>query len=417
MAEIKEMKKVLKDTKKIIKHQQELTIAKGDHFNLFSVLDIETKENKTHSAFLAELLNPNGSHLLGNVFLNHFLTVITHQKEFNTDRATVKVEHTIPGNINLHNKEGEDKSKATGGRIDIYIKDKLSNSISIENKIHATDQEAQIQRYYNYKTANNTVYYLTLKGEDPAKYSCLKLKSGEDFFNISYRETIVAWLELCLKEVPNFTSLREAINQYILLIKKLTKTMNTEHDKELLELMMANIEESSFIASNYDKVLNKLKENFRSTIIEVLEKKLNKEYYTIEAGKPVSNKFSQIWIHLKNNPQPTFFFGVESFSGSGHRGGDMFVGIFSNQKAACIIDLPDENSIGANWKQVRFLQSKDLNPINLSDTTIIKILNNKSSDSYKTLLKNCCDIIIGFVEDYEKKLLKEIFLVKKEDKE
>ena len=41
-------------------------------FNVFSVLDIgETN----HSAFLANLLNPNGSHRRGAVFLKHFLNL------------------------------------------------------------------------------------------------------------------------------------------------------------------------------------------------------------------------------------------------------------------------------------------------------------------------------------------------------
>ena len=56
--EAKEVKKLLKNTRKIVQHQEELSIAKGDHFNLFAVLNIETRENKTHSAFLTELLNP-----------------------------------------------------------------------------------------------------------------------------------------------------------------------------------------------------------------------------------------------------------------------------------------------------------------------------------------------------------------------
>ena len=49
----KNIKTLLFSVRKIVKHHNNLTIAKGEHFNLFSVLDIETKENKTHSAFLA----------------------------------------------------------------------------------------------------------------------------------------------------------------------------------------------------------------------------------------------------------------------------------------------------------------------------------------------------------------------------
>ena len=38
---------------------------------------------------------------------------------------------------------------------------------------------------------NNHVFYLTLKGDDPIPESKGVLEAGTDFFNISYRETIV----------------------------------------------------------------------------------------------------------------------------------------------------------------------------------------------------------------------------------
>ena len=34
----------------------------GENFNVFSILDRESDEVKTHSAIIAELLNPRGSH-------------------------------------------------------------------------------------------------------------------------------------------------------------------------------------------------------------------------------------------------------------------------------------------------------------------------------------------------------------------
>ena len=36
---------LLTRTKQIVDHHDEMTVAKGEHFNLFSVLNIETKEN------------------------------------------------------------------------------------------------------------------------------------------------------------------------------------------------------------------------------------------------------------------------------------------------------------------------------------------------------------------------------------
>ena len=59
--------RVLKD-----KHDT-LAAATGENFNLFAILGRETDEVRTHSAILAELLDPSGSHGQGAVFLRQFV--------------------------------------------------------------------------------------------------------------------------------------------------------------------------------------------------------------------------------------------------------------------------------------------------------------------------------------------------------
>ena len=63
------IERMLKGAKVIWNQQEEIKRLKGEHFNIFSVLNMETRENATHSAFLGELLNPKGSHLFGSLFL------------------------------------------------------------------------------------------------------------------------------------------------------------------------------------------------------------------------------------------------------------------------------------------------------------------------------------------------------------
>tara|TARA_B100000378_G_C17903478_1_gene363522 strand:- start:115 stop:366 length:252 start_codon:yes stop_codon:yes gene_type:complete len=69
-------KKLIQDAQRIIAHHNEVSRLKGENFNVFSILNMEHKENGTHSAFLGELLNPNGSHSKGNLFLQLFLQTI-----------------------------------------------------------------------------------------------------------------------------------------------------------------------------------------------------------------------------------------------------------------------------------------------------------------------------------------------------
>ena len=48
----------------------------GENFNIFKILKLEAHEVKTHSAFLAELLNPMGSHSLKDAFLKLFIEIV-----------------------------------------------------------------------------------------------------------------------------------------------------------------------------------------------------------------------------------------------------------------------------------------------------------------------------------------------------
>src|SRR5690606_10900725 len=222
---------------------------------------------------IAELLNPRGCHWQKNVLLDLFLLVVSKElpevdrenflKKFDNTSSTPKVIKEF----GIGNRNDEEK---TGGRIDIYIKNK-DYSLCIENKIYAGDQYGQVERYCNHNPGNNTVFYLTLTGESPSAGSCGELESGQDFFSISYRHHIVEWLNLCLKEVPNLTNIRESINQYILLIKKLTHNLNMEQEKELQETMSTYLEEASYIASNYEKMTSLFKENFRNDVKKRLE--------------------------------------------------------------------------------------------------------------------------------------------------
>jgi hypothetical protein len=311
--ETKNLQTLLKSTNRVLKHHNELSKAKGEHYNMFSVFQIETRENKTHSNFLADLLNPKGAHQMGAVFLDLFLKVIKPEIEqgdkkfkdkfpnrsFDTSKVFVKAEYSI-GPKNLCEEEGEDEANATGGRIDIFLRDKNGTIICIENKIHAIDQNKQIQRYYNHKTAKNTVFYLTLKGEDPSPESMLKLISGKDFFNISYKEHIIEWLELCLKEVTNFTNLRETINQYILLIKKLTYQLTNQKMKEDLQrLISENYLSSKTIESSIRDVELKATVLFLNEIKTHLETDTEEPFvgdWTISIDEDLNKKWSGLKI-------------------------------------------------------------------------------------------------------------------------
>ena len=257
---------LLRETNTLIRHYDEIRKINGEDFNVYSLLGLEHAENKTHSNFLAELLNPKGSHHMGNVFLKLFLEALSHH-EIDLDTASVQVEKNI-GIINTKN--------STGGRIDIFIEDSKGNTISIENKIYAGDQDQQLKRYYNYNTAKNTVYYLTLFGSDASAASKRDLKANEDYQLISYKDDILNWLEACKKEAVDVENIRSAIGHYIQLIKKLTnQNSSRQMSKEIRALITNNYKASRMIANEIEETekqtVKKVFEEVKSMLSEKLE--------------------------------------------------------------------------------------------------------------------------------------------------
>lgn len=239
------IKYLLEQSGQIITHQRELEEIRGETFNVFSILDMETKEDATHSAFIGELLDPNGSHMMGTIFLKLFLEEIEHKTEFNASSATMIREFYI-GKL--------DSEKRTGGRIDILIKDNTGQTISIENKIYAIDQPFQIERYVNYNKFKNKVYYLTLRGDEPNDISKSDLNSKTDFQCLSYSNDIIDWLEACQMHAVSKPVIRESIRQYILLLKKLTQQLSdNEMEDKIINLISSNYLQARAVANSIEK--------------------------------------------------------------------------------------------------------------------------------------------------------------------
>jgi len=390
--------KLCKNVKRIVKHHNEIAKIKGEQFNVFSILNMESKENATHSAFLGELLNPKGSHNLEAIFLELFIQEVKRNKlPFNTSKSRLKLEQSIGK---------RDDIKKRGGRIDIFLRDDERNTICIENKIYAQDQNVQIERYCNYNKSKNTVYYLTLDGSDPIKKSRGNLISGTDYYSISYQKDIVNWLELCLKEAANQPILRESIKQYIILIKKLTKTVNIEQEKELSEAIFDNYEEATLIASNYHNIVSKVREQFRIAVFKELVKRLDNNKYEVFKGNNAYNKgYSQIWIKFRNFPKSKQFYGIESFSGRGNYNGTMFIGILNEEGGKSLFKPESDDKLNQWWPiSKRFKVGKE-ERINLSNGKILKALHNIDSDSFKNLVNEMCNQVEAFIKDTDKDLL------------
>lgn len=193
----------------------------GEDFNIFEILGIGHLETVTHSKFLGNLLNPQGSHSQGTLFLEFFLDELGITT-LNINNAKIKLE----------------KSVGDQGRLDIYITDAEDTSIVIENKIYAELQDSQLEHYCEFlereKCKNKYLIFLTLS---PYDRNCeeniitliKKWVQIVKFNHISYRYEMLSWLEKCREKAVQLPLIRESLTQYIQTIKILTN-MNTTNN-------------------------------------------------------------------------------------------------------------------------------------------------------------------------------------------
>lgn len=180
----------------------------ASRFNLFTALRVERREVRTHSAFLAELFRPNGTHAQGTLFLKGFLQhCLGKDIEFPSGAASWEVdcEKSVPD-----------------GRLDVVVRSLQSRFLMvIENKIDAAEQEDQIGRYQDwlssrrdYPRDRRVLIFLTPDGRRAST------TSNEDYFRLSYAKDIVAWLRSALPNVEA-PRVRDAVIQYVDLIESL----------------------------------------------------------------------------------------------------------------------------------------------------------------------------------------------------
>lgn len=290
---MQQIQNLLNQVKIIVTKNNQLLDATGGRFNIFSVIGVNHYET-INSSILAELLNPKGSHGLKHRFLSAFIEEVNKHGVmclFDSKTATVITEAYVGGN----------------GRIDILIEDSNHHAIILENKIYANDQDKQLKRYNDYATTkyhegNFTILYLTLDGVDASDQSGKEVK----YIPISYKETIIEWLEECVRLAVRYPIVRETINQYINHVKQLTnQDMENNNKEEILEILSKkeNLEAVFKIYNNIDDVKKRI---FRETLVPQLKEiadEFHLEFRDVESDYASKNDgftfFNSEWKHAK----------------------------------------------------------------------------------------------------------------------
>jgi hypothetical protein len=204
-------------------HIQGLKEQEAPYYNIFEVLNIRHYETKVHTPFLAHLLNPQGSHEQGSLFLDSFI------------KDVLKLELSWAFAKMTNFQINEEQAVGGYGRIDIIIKFRINSKLiamAIENKIWAADQEQQLSRYYGYlseslrlKDDAIKLVYLSPNGSLPSKNSLsedelFRLRDKGVLKIISYKKDILNWL-LNVSELVKSEKVRYLLLQYMQTLKTL----------------------------------------------------------------------------------------------------------------------------------------------------------------------------------------------------
>lgn len=196
-------------------------------YNIFNVLEINAKE-LIMCRFLADLLNPEGQHKCGILFLKSFLQDIL--KDY-------RMSDTLLTHTDVMKEFVIDNDR----RIDIVIRN-AHFLIPIEVKIYAPEQEGQCYDYYE-NAKNAPIVYLTRFGDVPSEYSRKKI-DGTDILPldniqcISWKDDICNWLTRLLQQLED--PIKLFVMQYIDVIH----TITDERDKKSMEKNLEVLYES-----------------------------------------------------------------------------------------------------------------------------------------------------------------------------
>lgn len=262
-----------------IKEQRIEKFERGENYNIFNDLGFMSDEVHLHSMFLANLLNPKGSHGQRGKILEAFLKML--QKSFSAISADNLELDITNASVEVEKYIGR-QTDSEGGRIDIYLTDG-KHSIIIENKIYAVDQYHQMLRYWNYGMSQKgddteksfVLIYLTLDGCSPSKESLGEDLKENDIVCLSYKNDIRGWLDRCVELASRTPLVRETINQYISTIDILTNNV-MEDNKELLDILSKeeNLDAIYDIANSKNIVVNRfIKEVFIPKLRDLAESK------------------------------------------------------------------------------------------------------------------------------------------------
>lgn len=197
--------------------------------NVFQELGVAWDERRM-CRFLANLLDPEGDHGFGILFLSTFL-------------QAVLPECPMSGTLLAHTAVTTEFPLENGRRIDIVLEN-ARYFIPIEVKIGAVDQEGQCYDYYQH-AKNAPLIYLTRFASAPSEYSRTK-PDGSDSLplnrvrRVSWAKDIAGWLTSLLPQLDG--PVKSLVEQFIDAIHKIADKGEHRRMEESVQAALASPE-------------------------------------------------------------------------------------------------------------------------------------------------------------------------------
>ena len=286
---------LLDKVNQIDRYNTDRSKAAQENWNIFLILRQAHDEENLHSAFISELLDPDGPHELGAVFAHSFFDIINSKAKitFAIDRSTLVHKERYLG-------QGV-------GRADIYLETAGQIAI-IENKIWAKDQPRQLSRYYEYlqdkSSGPGILVYLTLTGKDATEEEIAPTDSSTTtsyfpYIRLSYEKDILGWLDRCVDYSASHPSLQSTIRQYIYLVKKLTNQLNSDKmNKELKQAIRENLVAAELVGAQVRNVKQDWVDAFLKKFVKELKDQLL-EGWDFSKSSSLADLTSQSVSHAK----------------------------------------------------------------------------------------------------------------------
>ena len=295
-----ELPQIFENISKNIEKMRKDNFPKTGKMNILNVI------NKTHyenynSDIITYLLDPSSKHYQKDCYLKMFLERLKLDIDINSKNILVSREYRTN----------------EGRRIDIYIESDDWGLI-IESKIHAKEQEKQLQHYYEFvKTKRNNVYilFLTLDGADSKTFKKDRKDKISVYKSITWAGHILPWVEEILTQesvLKDHLDLKAGLEQYKDSLDILTHKTDEDRmeQKTILDSLInedgtlqADLDQTAF--SNISEVADWL-----STLVPLLDlqKELKTQGYTttLKLGNSEMRKLEEFRkFTIKDFPKST----------------------------------------------------------------------------------------------------------------